>query len=266
MTTAAPTLEAKRSTLESALQTAVLEGINSQPIRAKLREVELLETAAAKAQAARDMKTEAAITAHVEAEAAVITDNIRQRHAIMLEQLAIPPEVPLATDQIEEAARDVARCEHDLAQTQIVVQERQVAASAITRRITDLDAARSAISARRQQGEGQDTDAGELQLIAVDREILEALIPAAAATLNAARDVANECVAEKTRAQKALTLSEGFALVNALTERAHSLETVFAETIRGLGQAWKLVGVRPTFIPNRETALLVGRLAAGHAP
>ncbi|MBW6397031.1 hypothetical protein KPL78_04185 [Roseomonas sp. HJA6] len=137
---------------------------------------------------------------------------------------------------IVSAAEKLVRAEGKLSEHRAVTAKAREAANGIRARIADLDAKRAAIGARRQNGDVRDGDAGELDLIVLDREGLAELGREANALLAAKEKEEAAAAAAVRDAHAGLQYAEDQAALAALKEHLDALNGRAKETLAQMAE------------------------------
>ena len=172
------------------------------------------------------------------------------------------PSTTTPSPAITAAAAHLAAAEQDAAEAGQISARAEAQVNVLRQRIATADGAKAAIAARRNAGDHRNADAGELALLALDREGLVALLSeaeAAVAPLHVARNQAQRMLSlAAERMQNAKNADELAALV------------LHADTLAGLLEQ-ALGGVRTietrtmrsgTWKPSREFYETIRRGAA----
>ncbi|TCI00178.1 hypothetical protein EJV46_05875 [Roseococcus sp. SYP-B2431] len=174
-----------------------------------------------------------------------------------IDDILVPPAIAAAADH-------VARAETDLAEHRRVAAQARAADDQILGRISALDARRAAIGSRRSEGEGRDSDAGELELIRLDRESLEDMRGDASAMVNRTRAAEQQAEQVLAAARQVLTRAETEVEQEELIRHAEKLDAALTETIVELNARTRtLGGLRPAWKPSEALADRLRRLQIG---
>ncbi len=172
------------------------------------------------------------------------------------------PSTTTPSPSVTAAAAHLAAAEQDAAEAGQTSAHAEAQMNVLRQRIATADGAKAAIAARRNTGDRRDADAGELALLALDREGLVALLAeaqAAVAPLHVARDQAQRHLAlANERLQNAKDADELAALVL----HADALAGLLEQTLAGV----KVIETRTrrsgTWKPSRSFYETIRRGAA----
>lgn len=165
---------------------------------------------------------------------------------------------------IAAAADLVVRAEANLADHRRVAEQAREAEDRVRRRIDALDARRAAIAERRTEGVARDGDAGEIELLALDRAELENMRAEASAMSEATSAAERRAEQAVAVARQALTRAETEVEQEELIQHASKLDAALTETIAQLNNRTRaLGGLRPAWRPSDALAERLRRLQIG---
>ena len=161
-------------------------------------------------------------------------------------------------------ATTVAAAEQHAAEADRNAAHAEARIAVLRQRIASADAARAEIASRRNTGDHHPDDAGNLALIALDREGLVSLLAeadAAAAPIRAARDRARQAL---DHARHHAQIAEDTAALSALTTHATRLAGLLASTLGAIDEVAQRAGQagRPAWVPTRGFYEVVRRQAS----
>lgn len=172
-------------------------------------------------------------------------------------------EIPPA---IAAAAHRVARAEADLAEHRRVAGQARQAEQRIIDRIANLDARRAAIGARRADGELRHGDAGEVELIGLDRAELENMRVEAAEMADHTGTAEQQAEQAVAAARQQLARAEHATEEQELAAHAAALGLVLIETVKRMNECSKALGNhRAAWQPSEELKEKLRRLQFGTA-
>ena len=146
--------------------------------------------------------------------------------------------------ELQRAAAHLARAARDLEDAEADAREAREEEEKLQGRIAELDARRAAIGARRAAGTMRPGDAGEIELIALDREGLTAMLGDAAAKASAAREAAEQRRRVADMARAGVAQIEARARRDHFASQAGALTDALLTTIAAMNEASKAVGDR----------------------
>jgi hypothetical protein len=168
---------------------------------------------------------------------------------------AMPNPVIVAT------ARQIAAAVAQHEKAAVAFEGARAARQRIVDRLGALDAKRAEIIARRQRGEVEPNDGGELALISADQEGLTAMLPDATAIVTAARAPVQAADQAIAAARQGLQQAEDEAAETALAAHAARLDALLLATVEQLGSVHgRLHRTQPAWGPSRTLSEALRRL------
>jgi chromosome segregation ATPase len=214
-------LHERRAGFQAALNAALLAGNPTAKLRVQIADIDRQLAEIAQAKVAAVTAAQQAAEERIEAAGQATASASNARLETVMADLDIPVEQPMIPDAaIDDAARELARCEAELASANAVMATAQAHHARITSQITGLQQERQAIVSRRTGGGDQlPSDGAKLAELAADIEGLGFMVPEAKAGLNEARVAVTERSAARQQAVTDLGRAEKAALAVAARNR-----------------------------------------------
>jgi hypothetical protein len=173
-------------------------------------------------------------------------------------------DTPISADPALEAlAVAVAAAELTAAEANAAFRESEAARDVVRSRVQALDAARQEIRNRRAAGDGRDTDGADLELLALDQEILVAVLAGRDAAVTAARAEAEKAIRVLNQARHDLDHAEAQRTAAALVQHLEVLDRLLVEGVRQANSVSKGNGHGQTgWIPSVELMAVLTPLDA----